>query len=89
MNIYENLNPKQYEGKIMCRVSIVIEKDNEGYFVYSPELPGCFSQGDTYENAIESIKEAVELYIETLTPEEREEIGSKQISTSSIEVAMA
>lgn len=48
------------------KVSIVVEKDEHGYYAYSPELEGCQSQGDSYEDAIKNIREAVELYIETL-----------------------
>ena len=71
------------------KISIVIEQDNDGYFAYSPELPGCYSQGNTYEETIQNIREAVELYIETLEPEERLHVFSKNISTSSIEVNIA
>jgi predicted RNase H-like HicB family nuclease len=71
------------------RVSIVLEHDDAGYFAYSPELPGCYSQGQTYEDAVANIREAVDLYMETLDPEERVLLLSKQISTSSIEVAIA
>ena len=48
------------------KVSVVIEQDNDGYFAYSPELPGCYSQGTSFEAALENIKEAVDLYLETL-----------------------
>ena len=71
------------------RVSIVLERDDAGYFAYSPELPGCYSQGQTYEEAVANIREAVDLYMETLDPDERKLLLSKQISTSSIEVAIA
>ncbi|MDD4073888.1 MAG: type II toxin-antitoxin system HicB family antitoxin, partial [Desulfobacterales bacterium] len=47
----------------------IIEKDNDGYFAYVPALKGCVSQGDTMEEALNNIKEAVELYIETLQPD--------------------
>ena len=35
--------------------SIVVEKDNDGYFVRCPALQGCYSQGDTYEEAVDAI----------------------------------
>jgi predicted RNase H-like HicB family nuclease len=38
-------------------------KDN-GYIVYVPSLPGCISEGDTKEEALSNIKEAIELYME-------------------------
>ena len=71
------------------KVSIVIEQDEAGYFAYAPELPGCFSQGTSYEDAMKNIKEAVDLYLETLDPNERTQFLSKQISTSSVEVVVA
>jgi predicted RNase H-like HicB family nuclease len=43
---------------------IVIESDADGYFVSCPALQGCYSQGDTYEEAVENIKDAVRLHIE-------------------------
>jgi predicted RNase H-like HicB family nuclease len=40
---------------------IIIEKDEAGYFVAEvPALPGCLSQGKTYQEAIANIKEAIE-----------------------------
>lgn len=44
---------------------IIIEQDEDGYFVASaPSIPGCHSQGKTYEEALDNIKEAVELCLE-------------------------
>ena len=43
---------------------IVIEGDSDGYFVSCPALQGCYSQGDTYEDAVENIKDAIRLHIE-------------------------
>lgn len=45
------------------KVSVVIEKDEDGYFAYSPELQGCYTQGDTYEEVLENIKDAIKLHI--------------------------
>jgi antitoxin HicB len=46
---------------------VIIEKDEDGiYVVQAPSLPGCISQGKTRAEAIENIKEAIELYIESL-----------------------
>jgi predicted RNase H-like HicB family nuclease len=53
------------------KVSIVIEKDEHGYYAYCPELPGCQSEGDSLETVQVNIKEAVELYIETLSEFEK------------------
>jgi predicted RNase H-like HicB family nuclease len=71
------------------KVSIVVEKDEHGYYAYSPELEGCQSEGDSYEDAIKNIKEAVELYLETLSDEEKKAMLSKEILTTSLEVRVA
>lgn len=71
------------------KVSIVIEKDEQGYYAYSPELEGCQSEGNSYEEVLENIKEAVELYLETLTDEEKKTLLSKEILTTSLEVEVA
>lgn len=46
------------------KLPIVIESDSDGYIVSCPALQGCYSQGDTYEEAIENIKDAIRLHIE-------------------------
>ena len=48
------------------RLKIVLEPSDEGgYTVYVPALPGCVSEGDSREEAIANIREAVELFLET------------------------
>jgi len=47
------------------KFSVVIEKDEDGYYVASvPELPGCHTQAKTLDELMERIREAVELYLE-------------------------
>jgi predicted RNase H-like HicB family nuclease len=43
-----------------------IEKDEDGFFAECPMLPGCVTQGDTYEEALANIKDAVRLYLEDM-----------------------
>jgi predicted RNase H-like HicB family nuclease len=45
---------------------IALEKTEEGYSVWCPGLPGCWSQGATEEEAVENIKEAIEGYLATV-----------------------
>lgn len=45
------------------RFAVVIEQDEEGYFAFCPELQGCYTQGDTYEEAVENIKDAIRLHV--------------------------
>lgn len=68
------------------KVGVVIEKDENGYYAYSPELEGCQTQGDTFEEVMRNIKEAIELYLETLPEEERKQYLSQELYTTSVEV---
>ncbi len=46
-------------------IRVVLEPCEEGgYTVYVPSLPGCISEGDTRDEALENIREAIELYLE-------------------------
>ncbi len=67
------------------RVNIIFSKDHDGYYVFCPELPGCHSQGDTFEEASENIKEAVELYLETMSKEEIAMALGKELLTTTME----
>ena len=66
--------------------TIVIEKDEDGYYAWCPALKGCHTQGDTLDEALANAKEAVEVYLEALTPEEREEIGATQLFHTTVTV---
>ena len=47
------------------KITVVLEpQEDGGYTIYVPSLPGCISQGETKEEALKNIKEAVELYLE-------------------------
>lgn len=55
------------------KFKVVLEPQPEGgYVAYVPALSGCFSQGETKEEALKNIKEAIELYLEVL---EEKELG--------------
>ncbi len=46
---------------------IILEKQEEGgYTAYVPSLPGCISEGETEKEALENIKEAIEIYTEEI-----------------------
>jgi antitoxin HicB len=51
----------QYSYKILLN-----KEDEGGYMVTVPALPGCITQGDTIDEALEMAKEAIELYVEEL-----------------------
>jgi len=47
------------------KLKVVLEPSDEGGFtVYVPSLPGCVSEGDTEDEALKNIREAIELYLE-------------------------
>ncbi|MCC6144112.1 MAG: type II toxin-antitoxin system HicB family antitoxin [Candidatus Hydrogenedentes bacterium] len=71
------------------KVSVVLEKDEHGYYANCPELTGCHSQGDTFEEAMANIREAIELYVETLTEDERREMLSREIVNTAVEIDVA
>jgi len=65
---------------------IVIEADTDGYFVSSPGLQGCYSQGDTHEEAVENIKDAIRLHIEDRLAGGEEIPEHTTVSLSTIEI---
>ena len=47
--------------------TVIVEDETGGYVAFVPTLPGCHTQGDTLQELMENVKEAIELYLETLT----------------------
>jgi predicted RNase H-like HicB family nuclease len=76
-------------SNVSYKTSVIIEKDEAGYYAYCPDLPGCQTQGDTLEETMDNIREAIELYIETLSEEERKQYLSREIITAILEVKVA
>lgn len=49
------------------KLHVIVEQDEAGYYVAEvPSMPGCFSQGNTKEEAIANAKEAIELWLEVM-----------------------
>lgn len=68
------------------KVSVVIEKDEYGYYAYCPELEGCQTQGDSLEEVLSNIREAIELYLDTLSEDDIKSALSQEILTTTLEV---
>jgi len=84
-----NLSKEAVSAKSsVYRFSVVIEKDKDGYIAFTPELQGCYSQGDTYEEAIENIRDAILLHVEDRLDSGEEVPQSESISLTSLEVAV-
>jgi predicted RNase H-like HicB family nuclease len=47
------------------RYKVTLKKTDEGYAVWAPDLPGCWSQGQTEKEALENIKDAIDAYLAT------------------------
>ena len=59
--------------KKILNYNVMFQKEDEdGFSVWAPSLPGCASQGDTFEEALENIKEAIILYLEDSDKKEEE-----------------
>ena len=68
---------------------VTLLEHSEGVSVSCPELPGCQSQGDTFEEIMANIREAAELYLETLPRAAQRKLSKKQILTTAMEVSVA
>jgi len=70
------------------RFSVVIEKDEEGYTAFCPELQGCYAQGETYEKVLDNIRDAIHLHIDDRI-ESGEKIHQAQlINLTTVEVSV-
>ena len=57
---------------IIMDYSVIAHKAEEGgYWVEAPALPGCYSQGEALNDALDNVKEAIALYLEALMDEDR------------------
>ena len=60
-------------------LKVLIERGEDGYFVTQcPSLKSCWSQGRTREEALQNIREAVELYLEP-SPQELADVGRREL----------
>jgi predicted RNase H-like HicB family nuclease len=58
------MNTKGRYGMHNFRFSVVIEKDEDGYSAFCPELQGCYAQGDTYEEVLDNIRDVIRLHVD-------------------------
>ncbi len=72
----------------LYRFSVVIEKDRDGYFAFCPELQGCYTQGDSYEEVMENIKDAIRLHVEDRIENGEDIEQSESVSLTLMEVAV-
>jgi predicted RNase H-like HicB family nuclease len=70
------------------RFSVIIEKDDDGYFATCNELQGCYTQGNTYEEVVENIKDAISLHVNDRLEANEEIPQPEEISLTLMEVAV-
>jgi predicted RNase H-like HicB family nuclease len=73
---------------VSYKFSVVIEKDKYGYFAFCPELQGCYTQGENYEEVIENIKDAIRLNLEDRIQNKEEVPKSEVISFTLMKVSL-
>jgi predicted RNase H-like HicB family nuclease len=70
------------------RLEIILEQEEDGgYSVHCPALKGCHSQGETQEDALKNIQEAIELYLEVVN-EKAVKVVRQQPRNTVIELAV-
>lgn len=68
--------------------TILIHKAEEGgYWTEVPSLSGCFSQGETVEEAIENTKDAIQCHIEALREDGQEIVAEEKLLIAHVKVA--
>jgi predicted RNase H-like HicB family nuclease len=70
------------------RFSVVIEKDNDGYYAFCPDLQGCYTQAESYEEAIANINDAIRLHVEDRLAAGEAIPENRQISLTTLAIAV-
>mgnify|MGYP000751887666 FL=1 len=70
------------------KFSVVVEKDGDGYFASCPELQGCYTQGDSYEEVMENIQDAIKLHVEDRIESGEDIHQSESVSLTLMEVSV-
>ena len=68
------------------RFTVILEEEEEGFSVYCPALPGCVSQGDDRESALENITEAIELVLDVNSEPVHPEVSAASLANEIREI---
>jgi len=77
---------KKNRQKVKHLFPVVIERDEEGFFAACPTLQGCFTDGETLEEAVKNIQEVIELHVEDRLACGEEVPGRDVVSIMTMEV---
>ena len=69
-------------------LEVVLERDRSGYFAYCPMLQGCYTQGDSYEEALRHVKDAIRLHLEDRKAARQSLPSSDAISVTTLELTV-
>ena len=64
---HTGINEAKRSPAVFTKYKVNVKKTEEGYAIWVPGLPGCWSQGSTEEEAFENIKDAIQSYLETVS----------------------
>ena len=65
--VWNRIQRGMWRLEMAHRFTVIFEKDAEGgYHVFCPTLPGCHTQSETIDEGVANIREAIELYVESL-----------------------
>lgn len=70
------------------RFSVVIEKDEEGYTAFCPELQGCYAQGETVEEDLDRIRDAIRLHIDDRTKSGEKIPRARLINLTTVDISV-
>ena len=73
---------------VSLKFPIIAEKDSDGYFAFCPNIQGCYTQGDTYEEVLENIKDVIKLLLEEMNEAGTKLPETQNISFTTVEVAI-
>jgi predicted RNase H-like HicB family nuclease len=71
----------------MYRFLIIIEKGDQNYGAYSPDLPGCVAVGDTLEEVEKNMQEAIQMHLQGMI-EDHEPIPAPQTTARYMDIAL-
>ncbi len=84
------IEERNLKGEVLksYRLSVVVQKDADGYYAFCPELQGCYTQGDSYEEVMENVRDAIRLHLQDRI-ENGEDIPTfESVSLTSLEVSV-
>ncbi|HZT06485.1 MAG TPA: type II toxin-antitoxin system HicB family antitoxin [Chloroflexota bacterium] len=70
------------------RFSVVVERDSDGFFAYCPQLQGCYADGETEDEVLANIEDAIRLHVEDRLATGEEIPQAEHFTGTNVEVAV-